>query len=178
MDSVIHRLKNWVGYIAEGCCWNLVMFLQLQFVVEVEEKTTIFPLFIQFIYLTLLKRIFLSLFSIPDSGFRIPDSGFRIPDSGFRIPDSGFRIPAFSVALVKVQEPLETWCYMNTNIPILDPMKMMFYPLEMTSVLENFQWETVLDIFRKIFLVLLRVSVVFLPSVPVQMNWFGIHFVK
>ena len=46
----------------------------------------------------MLKWIFLSSFSIPDSGFRIPDSGFRFQVSEFRFPDSDFRIPAFRVA--------------------------------------------------------------------------------
>ena len=64
--------------------------------VEVEEKTTFFPLFI---YLLDIVKVNFSViilnsgFRTPDSGFRTPDSGFRIPDSGFRIPDSGFRFP-------------------------------------------------------------------------------------
>ena len=45
MDSVIHRLKNWVEYKAV-VVETLSCFLRLQFVVEVEQNN-IFP----FIYL-------------------------------------------------------------------------------------------------------------------------------
>ena len=61
-----------MAFVELPCVPRESCVLQVQFVVEVEEKTIFFPLFI---YLTLLKWIFLSSFSIPVSGFLIPDSG-------------------------------------------------------------------------------------------------------
>ena len=56
-----------------------------------------------FIY---LKWIFLSSFSIPDSGFRNPDSGFWFPDSGFRVaPSSRGRKSSL------VEFPLGVWSF-------------------------------------------------------------------
>ena len=60
-------------------------FLQLQFVVEVEEKTIFFP----FIQLLDIAKVNFSVI-ILDSGFRFPVSGFWFLVSGFRFPDSGF----------------------------------------------------------------------------------------
>ena len=100
-------------------CWNLVMFFTVTVCGWSWRENDTFP-FIHSIY----------LLDIAKANFSVT------------ILNSGFRIPDFRVALVKVQEPLQTWCYMNTNIPILDPIKMIFYPLEMTSVLESFQWGT------------------------------------
>ena len=90
-------------FVELPCVPRELCFLQLQFVVGVEEKTTFFP----FIHLLDIAKVNFSViildsvFRIPDSGFRIPDSGFRTPDSGFWFPDSGFPIPAFRVAQTK-----------------------------------------------------------------------------
>ena len=79
-----------MAFVKLPCVPRESCFLHLQFVVEVEEKTTFFdPL----IYLLDIAKVNFSVI--------ILNSGFRIPDSGFRFPDSGFRIPAFRVALNK-----------------------------------------------------------------------------
>ena len=77
-----------MAFVELPCVPRESCFLHLQFVVEVEEKTTFFD---PFIYLLDIAKVNFSVI-ILNSGFRIPDSGFRIrfSDSGFRFPVSGF----------------------------------------------------------------------------------------
>ena len=83
-----------MAFVELPCVPRESCFFHLQFVVEVEEKTTFFD---PFIYLLDIAKVNFSVI-ILNSRFRIPHSGFQIPDSGFRIPVSGFRFPVFKVA--------------------------------------------------------------------------------
>ena len=86
-----------MAFVELACVPRESCFLQLQFVVEVEEKTTFFTFF----YLLDNAKANFSVI--------ILNSGFRIPDSGFRFPDSGFQIPAFRVARRELQTVLPTF---------------------------------------------------------------------
>ena len=60
-----------MAFVELACVPRESCFLQLQFVVEVEEKTTFFS----FIYLLDIVKVNFSVI-ILNSGFRFPDSGF------------------------------------------------------------------------------------------------------
>ena len=72
-----------MAFVELPCVPRESCFLHLQFVVEVEEKTTFFD---PFTYLLDIAKVNFSVI-ILNSGFRVPcsDSGFRIPVSGFRL---------------------------------------------------------------------------------------------
>ena len=91
MDSVVHLLKKWVGYIAWGLLSKLshVFFVFVFFSYSSSlwlklkiKLSDVFP-----IYLLDIAKVNFSVV-ILNSGFRFPDFGFWIPIFGFRFPVS------------------------------------------------------------------------------------------